>query len=178
MLVNAGSVVRRKWEDTLFRESVLPIVLCSGGFSGGLRPHELDSVNRARLFAKAASYTRLWIVQTCNRLVVHFSHTKRLERTNGGADFATDTILCPDVRLGPVCSFNSFGLVSLCISNRTVGATSGTDSAFDTSCNIDAVRLFLFSVGGPSRTSPGACLATLAFFRDDSIRHLEYSFAL
>jgi hypothetical protein len=62
MLVNAGRVVRRKREETLYRESLLPIVLCSGGFPGSLRPHELDGVNRARLLAKAASYTGLWIV--------------------------------------------------------------------------------------------------------------------
>jgi len=102
----------------------------------------------AGLFAKAASYTRLWIVQTGNRLVVQFSHTKRLERTYCGANFATDTILCPNVRLGPVCSLNSIGLISLRVSNRPVRATPATHPAFDTSCNIDAVRLFLFPVGG------------------------------
>jgi hypothetical protein len=62
VLVNAGSNVGRTKEETLYPESLLPIVLCSGGFPGSLRPHELDGVNRARLLAKAASYTGLWIV--------------------------------------------------------------------------------------------------------------------
>jgi hypothetical protein len=32
MVVNAGSVVRRKWEETLFRESLLTIVLVQADF--------------------------------------------------------------------------------------------------------------------------------------------------
>lgn len=143
----------------------------SGGFFNRLRPQHLKRVRRTGLFAQAASHTGLGFVKAGDGLPINVKHGERLEGTHRHADFAADTILFPDVRLWPVSSFNSGGLVALGVADGAVRTPPGAHTAFNASGDIDAVWLFLLSIRGTSGAGSCACLAPFALFRDYYIGH-------
>jgi hypothetical protein len=129
-------------------------------------------VDRTALFTQTAAYTGFRIVETRDQFPFDLTHIQCGEGTARDTYFTSDTVLRPDVRLGPEVSLDPLGLSALFIADGAVRASPAADSAFYAQSNVYAVGLFLFAARGSLGTDSRAGAAAFAFLLDNPVGHL------